>query len=441
MPPVPNPPPAATPDALPIPPRYWWWRRLWWAAYALLALVVATYAIWWYEAHRRLQATLSEIRARGEPLFARDFTAPKITPGTNAAPFLFALAEDLSALQFHDGKLEDQWLATPGLLEKPLATEQVPLDVLREKSADFARAIACGHWDCGVRIRTPLIHVHVPDLSPQRQLSKLMNALARYEADTGNVAEALALSRDLLRHAEMLGEDPILISMLNSLGLEALARDTIHRVVPLVEPTDRAARAHLKAILSRLIDDAPARLFARWAIFGERACQVDMLETATYQLEEFETTGWLLRFLTPMMTPARRLDLVASLRHYDRWIQAIDAPNRAAARALLPPELPRTGFERVWRLYSELTLPALNNAVMRHHDRLDGRRRLAAEIAKRLFEMDRGRPATSVEELVPRYLPEPYPEAALLFPASRPGVPASGEAAGDGAEVDQQQGD
>lgn len=84
----------------------------------------------------------------------------------------------------------------------------------------------------------PSIDMLLPEMQQLRTEARLLAAAARRAAAEGRGAEALADTIRIHRLARQITSEPILITHLVSLAIDALARDTLARVLPSLEPED-----------------------------------------------------------------------------------------------------------------------------------------------------------------------------------------------------------
>lgn len=84
----------------------------------------------------------------------------------------------------------------------------------------------------------PSIDMLLPEVQQLRTEARLLAAAARRAAAEGRGADALADTIRIHRLARQITSEPILITHLVALAIDALARDTLSRVLPSLEPED-----------------------------------------------------------------------------------------------------------------------------------------------------------------------------------------------------------
>src|SRR5439155_20908849 len=104
-----------TSDTTPIPQRFWWLRRI--AVVMVLfgcVLVGLRYASL-AMAKRRLEAEISALKARGEPLEREDFLDRPASPGEDAGPDLLAAGKMFVVPSQYQTAWNQIWLAPAGI--------------------------------------------------------------------------------------------------------------------------------------------------------------------------------------------------------------------------------------------------------------------------------------------------------------------------------------
>ena len=103
--------------------------------------------------------------------------------------------------------------------------------------------------------------------------------------------------------------------------------------------------------------------------------------------------------------PAIRADGLRALQHAAHLIEAARATNWAAAKALLPADMPPpANLERLTTFISTMWSPTAS-AQISHWQTIAARRMAAVALGVRLYELDRSGRPDGLEELVPDYLP------------------------------------
>ncbi|MCH8881816.1 MAG: hypothetical protein IID34_18265 [Planctomycetes bacterium] len=414
----------------PVPPRYRWLKRfLKLGGLLLLGLLLLRW--WWgWEAHRRLQAEIDRIVARGEPIFPEDFDPPEEIPDDqNAALALIKAAELLTTTAEQDKIISDCY----GQLATITPDEWALIADLEAKNAEamslVRRARAMPGVDWHIRMRSPLIkHLSVilPNLIPQRQLSKALCAVAAHNHVMENDEAAIEVIRDALHQAVTLGRPSAVMSVLGAMGTQALVvsriEDCSHDLR--VGHSPGASPQQVRGLIAELLDEQPLRDGLRGAMLGERAY---LLDTMQYMLG-------LLMFFKPLSpddlgkiplldkiaafptTPLYETDGVQMMKEMSLVLEACAESNWPDAHKILKPldehwENLQRGTGRLMRPLGHVSMPNSSSATVRQHFQILARRRMAAmALAIRLYEIDRGRRPAELAELVPDYLDEIPPD-------------------------------
>ncbi len=399
-----------------LPPRYRWLKRLA-AGLGLFFALVIVLRIWWgHEAERRLQGEIDRIQAAGEPLFPEDFNpAEEIPKEDNAALAL------IKAFEAYDTTYETKDFPAPikmtdqdwALIAQGVADNAETLALVRS-----ARSLAGLDW--GLRFGSPAIYILLPQLSPQRNLARMLARFSAYYHHIGDDAAAVELLRDALHQAELVQEPPMLISYLVGVACSTLTVRTVEFMAPdlAVGGALGASREQVGDLIDDFLDDQIPRREFRRAMYGERMFQLDCVQ----EISEGNISSTALMTIggggVPagvgvfdlLFRPLMLLDGERMLQHMRQMIEACDRPTWPAASEIVDVlevkvEQAHVGLERVRRPMSAMLLPSLARAVQLHYAGLADRRMAAIALAMRLFELDRGRRPRELAELVPDFLP------------------------------------
>ncbi len=413
---------ASPPDEAPYPPRFWWLKRLGVAALVLVVLFAAVRWWWGVEAQRRLDAMIDELHAQGQRVLLRDFATEPVPPEENAATLLLEAARKLSLAQAPVPL--DDLAAHPEIIAARADDVQRLTDANAEALALVRQARGRKKVDWGVVLKSPVTSVLLPQLSPQRDLERLVCSHAVLAAAKGQRLEAVESLRDGLSLSRAVQQaNPFLIAalvgnaqsdlvcsaaetVLTQLGSSA----TTTQPVRPIEPELRNSLLHLR---DELLDEQPARGGWFAAFEGERLMYLDTIEFSRSRgfgpaLGYISGGGIGIpsaaeRAVWPMFV----LDLVKAMDDVTQYQSAGLAPALAEARDLLPGEFPHGLDPRgLARLGSRLLLPSLGGAVDLQFRHLAHRRLAATAIALRLYELEHGKAVESLDVLVPEYLSE-----------------------------------
>ncbi|HUU97565.1 MAG TPA: hypothetical protein VM487_17655 [Phycisphaerae bacterium] len=413
----------ASDQARPIPPRYWWLKRILLAA-GVLILALAALRWWWgWEAERRLEAKIAEYRAAGQPVTIEDFQSSPIPDDENAAVLLRKAAAAIvtpSNSPITPGDVCGSLTVVANWADEVRALIEANASALR--LARDARLEPKTDWQ--IPLKSPVMNVFFPDLSPQRNLARLLCAAALYQHQTASDAAAIEALRDALGQARQVGQmRGFLISHLVTVAIDAVAANAIEELAPQLRvaattgaaPSDSrvAPPEQVRALIADLLDEEPIREQWRWAIYGERLFALD---TVTLVASGRIGPGTLLVGgggsspfgpLAFIAKPMFQLDVVQMMEHCTAVARAGTGESYPAACDLFP-EHPRRqpGIEGHARFLSRILLPSVHRALELHFRTIAMRRMAALALAVRLYEVDHGRRPHSLAELIPEYLSE-----------------------------------
>ena len=218
-----------------VPPRYRWLKRFLKLG-GLLLVGLLVLRLWWgWEAHRRLQAEIDRIVARGEPIFPEDFDPPEEIPDDqNAALALIKATTLLTTTAEQDKIISDSYgkLATLTPIEWALIADFEAKNAEALSLVRRARSMAGVDWH--IRMRSPLIHLTnaiLTHLIAQRQLSKALCAVAAHNHLAGNDEVAIEVIRDAIHQGVTLGRYPAVMSGLVANGTQGLVVSRIEHCV------------------------------------------------------------------------------------------------------------------------------------------------------------------------------------------------------------------
>ena len=410
--------PTADTDAQPIPPRYWWLKRI------LLACVLLVFALaglrwWWgYEAERRLQAKIDEYHAAGQPVTIEDFQYPPVPDEENAAYFLMKAAEAIivpAGLRVDFGDVCNELDRVVEYVDDVKRIVEANDEVVRL----VREAVAKQEVDWKKKLKSPVIDVLLPNLSPQKQLARLLCTAALYNHHIGNDAEAVSVLRDTLRQAELVPvRQTSLISHLLETAIQALAAGVVEEIAPRLciagstaEESDGVVPVdadEVRELIDFLLREDTLRDHWLQAMYAERLMELDCAMIVAKDPGTFVGAGaggaplsLLGRFAEPMY----QLDAVFMLESCTAAADAGTQPDYATAHAAFP-RFPAFANqpERTAHLLSSIFLPSFERALELHF-RLIGECRMAAiALAIRLYEIDHGQRPPTLAELVPAYL-------------------------------------
>jgi hypothetical protein len=186
---------------------------------------------------------------------------PQVSDAENAAPLYIQASANLDSDTDFDAV--ERLLADdePGLLDRPevgaaLARHADTLALLEQAAArDVCRFTR--DWT------RPSFAMLLPEIQAMRRSARLIALAARYDAANGDAAAGLAKVEMIAAFAQHAASEPLLITMLVGLALDAMADETLMHVLPAVTEADDEALANLR--LPTVRDTMPR------AFFGEEA--------------------------------------------------------------------------------------------------------------------------------------------------------------------------
>lgn len=293
---------------------------------------------------------------------------PQVSDAENAAALYIQASANLDSDA--DFGAAEQLLADdePGLLDRPevaaALTRHADTLALLEQAA--ARDI-CRFTRDWTR---PSFALLLPEIQAMRRSARLVALAARHDAANGDAAAGLAKVDMIAAFAQHAASEPLLITMLVGLALDALADETLMHVLPAVTEADADALAHLEL---PTVPTAMARAFFGEEAFG-LAAFADVIDgggDAIGLLQESGSGQALAPILVGKHSPVGMLFRVflipSDLAGYRRFLhtyqqQAASGRSYAALRSTserLDTEL----SESPPGILSALVLPALNSVL------------------------------------------------------------------------------
>jgi hypothetical protein len=375
----------------------------------LAAALVISHLAWQRAADRRLAAAKALFEKQGISLNWQAMETPEIPDAENAVvPYLQAHAQ-IALLNRRQVALLDEVPGNSTLraryvdkVDELLSSCQGAVDLCRQ-----AAARKKAYW--AIKHTTPGFSSRIPSLLPQRRLVRLLCLLAERQADKGQSDEALQsliLAEAAARAYD--GENALLMHLFRMSCLDRVVT-TAGEIAPQVElagPGPSAAREVLRMLIGRFLQDSSSRPLQEGFVH-EAAIAIDSVEYCSNHPSEF----WKLYAGTPgglepvaYLKPATTVDeaLIVSQLH-----KLIELAEKEQMAGQLPPSIldhPGVSLRLFAHLVGVLRNP-LGRAVQITAENMALCRLAAIRLAMRLFELERGRTAASLDELVPDYLP------------------------------------
>jgi hypothetical protein len=399
-------------------PSFWWLKRLG-AAYLVLVITFAiVYWAWTRHSYARLAAIIDQVHARGEPVLPEEFDPPPIADSDDAAIVLREAARLFKPDERWDGQLSSE-----GRHRYPLPRPTTPADFALVRGVADRHAKALGlirrattlpAADWGIRLRTQLISLKLPDLNNQRHLVNFTSALALTRHVDGDDAAALELCHDTLRLGHHVCDNsPFDVCQLAGWGMMGSAYAAIEAIAPEANLQSSGAEQAARTLLAELLDER--RLRANWL----RSCQAQRAFVRDILISYLEPKA-------KLALPMHRIDTAREMTARGVVIEAAHCASYADAQPLLLPRQPpwqlaefrdlsgwRRSFQPVYppRLYRQTRLITYlyqdpTRSAKAFFGNLANRRAAAALLALRLYQLDHHEQLpTRWEDLVSAYLP------------------------------------
>ncbi len=391
-----------TADAIAHPTRFWWLKRL-----SVICLVfflaMLVLRLWWgYLAEKRIEAAVAAARADDEPISPQDFNDPDSPPADqNAVVALTAAIAAVSlnpAQQSFIGRFDPKNVPTQtdqSMMANILAADRRAIE-LAGHAANLPRA----GW--GVHFGTPIDTAHIPRVTGQVQLARLLCVAAadnHLNHEDGKTVDDLD---SLLRQAEVANELPTVIGHLLALVVYRNACNTIDQLagdLSIDSGPSSATRGQIQKLIAELLDESDRVRFATRGWYLERLSILQFITgptSAFAQIAPRPSLAWILK-------PMYELDGLHDMDYLTATAHALARPNFVALTPwVFAPPFSVRGFSQSQSRY---VMPNTSGRVPAEFEQLLLRRVAAVELAIRLYEIDHGSVPKNLESLVPAYLP------------------------------------
>lgn len=434
----------------PIPKRFWWLKRLALLALLLVAGVVLLHVVWASRVEARLQNTVADIQAKGEPILFVDLSYPSLSDPENGAWYLNNAEAIWPGVPGSIADvLDDQWYTDDYETYNDPITDNAAYLASCKTSLDLVRAAAaCEDADWGVVLSQPVFNTALQHLSSMRQLARLMEDAARRAVEAGDTELALDIMLHIQTVARLTQARPMgIITHLVGASIAELNVELIERQLPKLDPAAlREGPPRDKALaLIAAITDNPLRDSLLESMVSERFFIFDCFESvidgrmtlgslgAGSTLDTMLATPGLRQAVLPFLIDEQQrvtqamTDTIQAMRSHTQYHPMSDA----AAQAFAPIEYSYETSMMSWML-----LGTFKPYITSHHQSLARQRMAATAIAIRLFEVDHGERPKTLDQLMPAYLP-----ALPTDPFSKAGEPIRYNPAGVVPELEEYEAD
>ena len=380
----------------------------------------AIWLCWNHVADKRLQSSINQITARGEPLFPQDFAPPPLPDDQNAATYLIAAAAAMNRTVWPPRSSN---FTFPPYPPYGAQFEQMTDAAVKANPQTLALAHKARQFDRAIWTKLPpkpaAAGLIVTNLNDARALANLLADTAELDQRRGDDGQAIDRVRDILHLADSIDDNGItLVQWLVSIGIDLHVSFVTscksfrpdHLVIENAQfPDSRATTQPIKPVhrqvildlIHQLMDDQAKQSELRRAILAERMLQLDFISW-------FANQELLLR-------PMFKLDAARSLDSMDIFIRAAAEPNLPRALAVLsasqfrptpvPPPVPNPAAPRFSRAASSAFSIGMNRLSVIYWRVASERRAAAVSLALHLYQADHGHWPASLNQLAPEYLP------------------------------------
>jgi hypothetical protein len=413
----------------PNPKRFWWLKRLSLAALVLVLLLAGLRLVWGQRVQSRLDETIADIKAKGEPILFTDLVYEPLPDAENGAWYLMQALQNWPSVPGQPGvhlfdtdwymEGEEAGFADPITDNAAyLASCKPALDLLRQ-AGEIERSV----WGSGVS--RPLYYMLLPHLGNTRELARYVDDVAFRALDIGDTElafETMLLQHTIARHS--LGQNPTIIDSLVAMSIMSMNCAYIEKALPQIDPAelrDGRARELAKQVIATLTSDM-LRDGMIQGLIGERAamydvfeCLLDGTESAANMLYPDDPITWIID--TPGLSytyrPALINEQLMVVQITTQFIESLKADVPYDVYQQLNDNYEHLLLEDAWQYpIASMFMPAYG-ATARTVLRNEVTQRCAAiAIAIKLYEADHGERPDTLDQLVPAYLPtlpaDPY---------------------------------
>jgi hypothetical protein len=377
---------------------------------ALLILIAVVRVVWGWQAARLLRESVDRLHQHGEVAEIADLKFQALPPVENAwivqLKAAVAIIPGVDSPRSSNDTYRDYPPYPSYWMKRAAASEKVHQPVF----SLLRQARALPHANIRSGFGSPAIMgVFTPSLNQVRHLANIAGDGALYAHVSGDDAEAIDRTLDVMHLAASLRGDPMIVSQLVATGIDALAMDNLQVIAPglridRTEIAHSATRPQIRSIIAQLLDEEPIWQGTRAAISGEHAISIDLIQWRASPAVAIK--------------PMADMEQVRAQRWFEKAIIAADARNYSDANAMIsraPIERPANQSMYIgqsakpavlrysrWYLAWEDGL----SRYLRTTFRLIAERRMTAvSLAAQLYRADQGHWPADLEDLVPAYLP------------------------------------
>ena len=364
----------------PTPSGWRWLLNCTLACIAIFLISAGAWAYWSYEANRRMDAKIADLRAKGRILRWADLKYDEVPDEQNAATHLRAAFAAYVPSKLASGYRRPT-VGTPAW--QTMAQAQVAANTQTLALARKARPFDRVCWDRP----TPGANLPpMPQFSNVSEFCRLLHGAALLHHRQGQEKQAIECWRDIEHTQQMIGKDNYtLICGLISLIESGIGTDAIVRMAPgfRFEGDGGLDPADARTLIRELLDTDPVKQAVARGLQGEGISATNFVLT-----DHNQGLSWLLR---PGL-------IMAMKRNMAIMDEAADRAEHLRYRPSQPPPPPtQTLFDYYTPQFTNVVDDLIQEVL---------RRRLAAvTVALSLYRHETGRFPDSLQEIVPQYLP------------------------------------
>lgn len=404
-------------DPPPIPARFRWLKRCTLAALVLMTLLLGLRAYWGHVWHSRFQAELQAIRDRGEPIDLADFNPPPVDDADNGAVWLRkAMAAWPNVPGSSQSILDTDWYMDPDQHADPITDNAAYLAALGPALdlIDRAAQAPTSHWETGPFVSPIIANYNVPHLTELRRLARLMSEAGVRSVDEGEIDDALFLAERIYGLSASLHDPPVsLLDRIVAISIRAVAIGWIEDQLPRVESLDRGenVRKRMLSLIESLAEKSSGRQVLHDAMVFERMYTQDTVQGLADGRVPFHMISY---GMTPNSWDELQRRLLKPLYYRDGCIM-LDYYTRSIDEAGRDESYDFVTIDTEFDVMEDRPLRhpivtafsfTLSLSERTRVQQLIRQRLARTALALKLYELEQGRIAQTLDELVPDYLDE-----------------------------------
>jgi hypothetical protein len=238
------------------------------------------YSVWYFSAKAELDEEIAEARRRGEPVWFSDL-APQPVPAEENGALLAVWADARKffyGVAFDDAATRARQVARYGdgsgrrTVDEPAL--RAGLDMVAQELAAARQAIAKPRFQWRYDYQTKLpIETLLPHAQNARAVARCLAGEFFLALDEGDVEKALRPIEEQYALAEMLREEPFVVSQLVRVSVASMGTDELGMLLGQTAPTDEQFSR-----IDKRLKEMEASFRLRDVLLAERACLLTTME-------------------------------------------------------------------------------------------------------------------------------------------------------------------